>query len=906
MKPSKLLGLAGGFALAGLAAGWPPPAWAQAGEIALPPPVLEEVVVQGRLRTSAEALMDERMNDDVVMDFIDADFISRVGDSTVASALQRVSGLTLVNNQFIYVRGLGERYSSTQLNGAQVPSPDLTRNVIPLDIFPTAIVQSLAVQKAYSADMPAAFGGGSIDIRTKSIPDEFTYGIDVGLGLDRQNNSKHLSYSGGGDDQWGTDDGSRALPPAISLALQEYQGRLDTQSILASLQARGVPNASPAQAQRINRELGASLNRDISITSEDDTPNYDLKGYIGSNFYLNDDWEFGFLVGGSYKRAWDDTESRAYSFGAPGQQFEVQQESTRKTDLHGNLNLGVRFTEDHTISTLSLYLRNTDDETAIRDFFNENRQKSDGLGFRDYRLTFEERDLVVNQIQGEHILGYATRDKLPKWRILEWLKSKLPEEAKITWKYSEARARTQIPNEVNVGAVTQTDPATGQVLTSAVDLDTRVAIFKFTDLEDKVENGGWSWLLPFATSNSYVELSGGYDWARKVRFYAQQQFSLGMFAVADDSILSGRLSEVFSDTNILSSSNDFVFGVPGANNQSYIAGTTTDALFGKLDWTYKDTWRLMVGLRKEDYNQVALDWNVNGHTLAAPQVTTDLAELQEAVFKADEYYPSVALTYMTEWWAEVFQLRISYSETVVRPDLREITDSGYIDPITDALVLGQPGIIPSDISNYDLRAEWFFDSADNLTLSFYYKDIKNPIEFFEAAASDTNVAREIINASEGKVYGVEIEGFKSLSFLGAWAEAFFIQGNLTLQDSEIVAGPQADAPTSPIREMSGASAYVVNTILGYDSFNSLHAATLSYNLFGERLFVAGRNGAPDGYEQPFHSLDLTYTWYPTDLITLKVRFRNLLDETISIERDGTETFQEKPGQTFALNFKWDF
>ena len=128
---------------------------------------MEEVVVQARLLSGAEALMDERMNDDVVTDIIGADFISRVGDTTVAAVLRRVSGVSLVGDKFIYVRGLGERYSSSSLNGATIPSPDLTRNVIPLDIFPTAIVQSLSVQKSYSADRPASFGGGSIDIRTK-------------------------------------------------------------------------------------------------------------------------------------------------------------------------------------------------------------------------------------------------------------------------------------------------------------------------------------------------------------------------------------------------------------------------------------------------------------------------------------------------------------------------------------------------------------------------------------------------------------------------------------------------------------------------------------------------------------------------------------------------------------------
>ena len=142
----------------------------------------EEIVVLGRLLNSAQRLMDERQNDEVVADVMGDETIARTGDSTVAVALRRMPGLTLVNDKFIYVRGLGERYSSTLLNGATVPSPDLTRNVVPLDVFPTSIVESLRVQKSYSADMPAAFGGGAVDIRTKGIPSHFTYSLE-GLSL---------------------------------------------------------------------------------------------------------------------------------------------------------------------------------------------------------------------------------------------------------------------------------------------------------------------------------------------------------------------------------------------------------------------------------------------------------------------------------------------------------------------------------------------------------------------------------------------------------------------------------------------------------------------------------------------------------------------------------------------------
>ena len=183
---------------------------------------IEEIVTIGRLRSTALDVVGARLEQDVVSDFLGAEAISRVGDSTVSLALRRVPGLTLVNDQFIYVRGLGERYSSVQLNGAQVPSPDLTRNVIPLDIFPTEIIDALSVQKGYSPEVPAAFGGGNVNIMTRGIPNGPVLNIEIGSGMNSDSNDDGLTYPGGGDDGLGTDDGTRAFPEELKAGLQTY------------------------------------------------------------------------------------------------------------------------------------------------------------------------------------------------------------------------------------------------------------------------------------------------------------------------------------------------------------------------------------------------------------------------------------------------------------------------------------------------------------------------------------------------------------------------------------------------------------------------------------------------------------------------------------------------------------
>jgi len=869
---------------------------------------IEEVVVTGRFISSSQQLVNERMSDAFATDLLGADTIARLGDTTVGAALRRVPGITLVADKYVYIRGLGERYSTSSLGGAQIPSPDLTRNVIPLDVFPTSVVESLRVQKSWSPEMPANFGGGAVDIRTKGIPDGFTLSFEAGSGVNSEASGSGLTYPGGSNDNWGTDDGSRALSTDLLGAINAFQGQIGVQSLLSSLQVQD-PSATLADAQQLNRSLGLELNRSFVPQEKSLPADVALRGSIGNNWLLNEDWEFGAIVGGSYQTDWRKTIAYARNFNFPEQRTDTEEETTQAVTMAGTASFGLKFTDDHEIETTTLWLRNTDDETAVTDFFNENREKSDGLGWRNYRFQFEERSMLTNQVRGSHYLGDATRERLPEFlnTLIAWA----PTETEITWFWSDSEAQTDIPNQLQIASQTTTDPVTGAVLKEAVALTSQAADFRFTDLDDEVQNYGWAASVPFETRRSLVELKAGWQHARKARTYRQSQFSLGALNVGDTETLRLPLDQVFSAAVIMDPANNFVFDRQGTNNESYIAATMTDAVFGMVDWTLDDSWRLAVGARWEDYRQASVNWNPFGYSERDPQVSTDPAVLEAGTFAKDEIYPSAAITYMSDLWAVNFQLRFGWSETAVRPDLREITGSSYIDPITGDLTRGNTGVVPSGVTNFDIRGEWFFGNGDNLTVTLFRKDIDKPIEFFESPASDTTIAREILNANEATVEGVEVEFLKELGFLGGPFDTLFLQGNVTLQDSELVcdAGAQdfaceANAPTNPTRSLSGASDYVANLMLGFDAPNARHTASVMYNVFGERLYVAGRNGAPDGYEQPFHSLDMTYFWYPTDTMTLRLKAQNILSETVTIEREGIVVFEEDPGTTLSVSFTW--
>lgn len=907
-------------AVAATLAFWQASALAQEEQQPSPPPMaeplIEEVVVMGRAVSATQELINERLSDANVIDTLGAETIARLGDSTVGAVLRRLPGLTLVNDQFVYIRGLGERYSYSLLNGAQIPSPDLTRNVIPLDIFPTAIVQSIRVQKAWSPNLPANFGGGNVDIRTIGIPDGFVFNFELGSGYNDLNDEDGLTYRGGGDDNIGTDDGTRALSQQLLNGVAQFQGQLGVQDILVQLQ-RQDPTATLADAELANRQLGAQLNRSANATAKDMPFDINAKFGIGNSWDLNNDWTVGGIFGATYTNQWRQQTAIARNFIFPEERTDTERETTHSVNISGNGAFGAKYLEDHEVVASYLWLRNTDDETAVSDFFNENRQKSDGLGFRGYRFEFEEREMNTLQFQGTHFLGVDTREK---FGFIDSLLGWAPEETKISWYYSDSESQTSIPNRATVSAATVTDPATGEVLSETISLDSQAANYRFTDLDDEVQDWGWSMDLPLETDRSYVVLSGGWSRAQKARTYRQFEFSLGALDVADPNILVGPLDDVFSDQNILDPANNFVFDQQGTNQESYLAATMTDAVFGSVDWTLDDTWRIAVGARWEDYKQAAIEWNPVGFTLQDPQINLcNLIDPCDVVtnpdnnrnfdsnvgFQQDDIFPAASFTYMGEMWgADTFQLRFGWSETAVRPDLREITAASYIDPITDDLTRGNPGVTPADVTNFDLRGEWFFGNGDNFTITAFYKDLQNPIEFFESAVSDTKTAREIVNADSAEVQGVEVEFLKELGFLAGPLEGLFIQANATFQDTELVAGPNADAPTNPVRPLAGASDWMTNVVLGYDSPNARHTASLIFNTFGERLYVAGRNGAPDSFEQPFNSLDFTYSFFPTDTLTLKFKAVNMLGDEIEIERQGVTSFFEDPGRGISFSVQY--
>ncbi|WP_286266108.1 TonB-dependent receptor domain-containing protein [Thalassotalea atypica] len=851
---------------------------------------IEEVVVKvSRLKGTASAVIEERKNQAFVADILGAEQISRTGDSDAAAALRRVTGLTLVDGKFIYVRGLGERYSSTQLNGAAVPSPDPTRTVIPLDLFPSSIIESLSVQKSYSPSMPAHFGGGNVDIRLKSIPTDFLFNIAGNIGGSSENSNNGLSYEGGDDDWYGIDDGTREAPSALKQLWRNY-------------------NNVGELSQEDNRAIAADLYKDYDPKSENPDPDFGLDLTVGNRFEVAD-FRYGFLTALSYDNEWqvsEEYEGQDYVLQPSGEYdlvrgFDDVVSTEHSVRWSGMFNFGVEYMRDHKIDFSSTILHDTRDQIKEKFGNTNNVLISDGLRVRDVEVAYEERELIVNQVRGQH--------NFPDYWFIG-----------VDWKYSDSRSNRYAPGNISTRYILADENEDGIFDVqneSSLRNATTASRYTFQDLDDDVENAGFNVSLPLTFDTTEIELKTGADYIEKTREAFARRIDVNTLAFNNLDLTGYEMNEILNDDVVLNhplTGSERLIRDTSVAGDDYLSAQKIDAYYFEADFFFDNTWRVSGGVRWEDFRQVVapLDPATGQFDIPANPTEEDLAEL---AFQEDDVFGALALTYILD---DTMQFRASYGETAIRPDIREVAPATYIDPLTEFPIGGTPSVRSTRIKNYDLRWEWYLDTGENVSVGLFYKDMEDPIESVQSPAQDGPPLIRIANAEEGEVYGIEVEFMKDFAFIGPFlgmdGNDFFMSGNVTLSDSEINIDTQSVVDqtgvsttiTNPSRRMTGHSEYVINLNLGYDHPNGNHTATLAYNVFGERIIIPGIDEKDDAYEQPFHSLDLVYTYYPTFATTLKLKVQNILDETKEIEFEDTLLRSETRGIGFDLSFKWEF
>jgi outer membrane receptor protein involved in Fe transport len=815
---------------------------------------------------SVQSLLLERQRGIASGDSVGRAEITKANDRTAAEAAKRVVGANIEGSRFLFVRGLGERYTNALLDGFPLPSPEPDRQAVPLDLFPSQILDSLTVVKTFSPDVPGDFAGGSVRIATRRIPNKLTLAGSVSVGFNTEATfSNALTHAGGGLDFLGIDDGTRALPTDIPSTkvvrgVEQEDGTIITRDEIAAF---GREMNTPLSARR---SLGA--------------PNLSVNAVAADSFSLGDWGKLGIMGALVYDRRLERVvEAKLRTYGrAVGEESDSVRllndlELERATQLvswGGLFGTTLELGEDHRLGLTGLYTRAADISTSVLSGRHEERASS----LAEERLTFVSRQLAFGDITGHHRFKEANGLELDYGLGLARATREQPDTRGATYQYDATQNVFAFEDDSTSGSHFFSEQ--GETTVSGM-VDITVPLLKRQEVA-KIKTG------------AAFNLRDREFLARRFRFRPDRKNGAEGFDLCPGASFSLDCPDkLFTDANIDSRALELEENT--GDNDGYNAGLQVVSTYVMLDTRPLPHWRLTLGPRLE----------VSSQDITSFDPVDSTQEAKENVLEDLQLLPAALLTYTPIPKAN---LRLSVTRTVARPQLRELAPFGFVDYFGGRETRGNPEIVNTSIVNADTRFEFFPTSREVIAVSAFYKQFENPIEQVIQASSGTAGVVTFDNAPSGNLFGIELEARKSLDFLSEALRPLSIISNVTLAHSSVqLDAERAILLTSKSRPLSQQAPFIVNVALDFDYEPWGTRARLLYNVVGQRLTQVGRNGIPDIYELPRHVLDLTVGQKLGQFVELRGSASNLLDwPTVREHKTGNGDITEefKTGTTFSL------
>ena len=857
-------------------------------------PQIEEVFVLGKF------IPDEKRDTSEIANVLDVEDLSRLGEASVGVSLSRVTGLSLVNGKYVYVRGLGERYSSTLLNGTRISSPVPFQKTVPLDIVPNKIVRSLLVQKTYSAQYPGDFSGGVIDIRTRRTPEDNFANVKLSAGGNSETtNGDGIFYSGGALDNWGRDDGTRAIPLNIQ-----------------ALGSEAFEASEPAE----RAALGASFYNNWDLFEKRMPPNYTGEVEAGRRVPFGQDSALGFIASLRYSNRWLNrfTDFRRYEFtginGGSRQTVGYRQMTTRQVlNLSAFATLGYEIDANQAINLTYTLMRQSEDETQQNSGLTSEDDVTSGTLARSLRFQWTENEIETWQLSGEHVFPDFNAAELT-WRVVDgsaWRDS--PDTR--TYTYSQNRRGL-------LEVVTPSRQAEGD-LREVFQAPER----HYARLDDELQDYGVDFKLPFYAASADIVLAGGLGYYQRARDSEDRLFRFDLGTRAPDFVPTMVPSQLFARENFAEgyvNVRDFSAGAANASGIFPFAKSAEEvaAYYARFDAQITDRLRLQGGLRFEEVELSADAWGGNTAAGGPNSVRQRYEDLLPSLSATYEFIPNM-------------QLRLAWSETVNRPSLLEITGTTIRNPQNFQLYRGNVFLQPAELSNFDLRWEWYFGSADSMSLGLFYKDFKDPIEQGKVQAQ--NDIFTWFNAEAATLQGLEYDFRKALRLADwfgidsegwdeSWLNRFTLSANVSYIDSKVVLlGDGKTAADVPItggrniavlnareRPLSGQSDLLGNVLLSYEDTDRGLVASLAYNYQGEYIALVGSLNDPDVMQAGRGRVDLLLRWtvdrfdWIGNSFELELKAANLFNEPLNWTQGG-QTFEKYDlGVTYSAGLRLNF
>lgn len=794
---------------------------------------LGSVTVIGRRRSDNETgiVAGMRLANSVTVGISGAQ-IAKTSDSDAAEAVKRIPGISLIDNRFIIVRGLSQRYNNVWINNGGVPSSESDGRAFSFDIIPSGNIDNIVIAKSYSADLPGDFCGGFIKISTKGMPDKSSFQISVGTGVNSRTHFRDMRMGSGSRTDWmGFDLSKRPL-------------------------GSGIPEnlGSVTDNSRMDDIIKTDFNNDWSIKTFRPLPDIKLSGLWNSR--INS--KLGMILSLGYNntnKTLTDIVNRRYGV------YNASDDSPAlEKDYHDN-----QYTNDVKANLMNNWVWDVSNTGRIefRNLVNvigRNRlTERYGLSTvsgeyyeNQTEILYSSRFTYTGQLAGTHSLGDNTSNT-------------------IDWNTTYSYANKEEPDRriiKNIGNV-PTDRVAKSDLASYNDQITRY----YQRLDDNIASAALNYKKNFTEGNFMPVLKTGIYGEYRSHVYTPREF-----VYRNDRLPYDQRSEYIylpfeqmMDKKWLGT--DKVY-VDETSRKSNAYDGTYSVTAGYVTAT------LPVGRFNIDPGVRAEMWDMSITYDRSMSPTTEL-------ITRNDYYklsilPALNVAYN---FNRKHLIRASYGRTVNRPEFREVSPAVFYDFDLFAEVQGNPDLKMATIDNYDLRYEIYPASGEMISVGAFYKQFQNPIEWnFIDMGGSYRYSYE--NAKSAYVAGAEVDIRKSLDFIGVPQLSVVFNGALVASKVKFSDNGLVKEKDRPLQ---GQSPYIVNAGLYYTGEKSGLSASLLYNVIGKRIIGVGKTisidgdsnfDVPDAYEMPNNMLDATIGKRFGERVDLKFGVKNILNQAV--------------------------
>jgi len=805
-----------------------------------------EVVAKAE-QTGEVAILESRRQAPVVSDSISAEEIRKTPDSSAAGVVERLTGVTLLGDKYVFVRGLGERYSGTTINGSTLPTTETEKRVVPLDLFPAKLLDNVNVVKTYTPDKPGDFGSGIVEMTTTQFPSAASLKVTVGSAYNSGTTGNSFRRYAGGLDRYGR--GGQEMPSSIPADFLKRRSALDPSGF------------TPAELETFGEAMVGHWTGD-TISSA--SPSTDFALTYGNTF-----GRLGVVMSAVSNHGFDivDEEQRFFGVDATNSETLVPindyslatSKESANTGFVGNFSL--RLTDNNRVFLNSVLTRDASAEDRVQ----EGLQSASGGDIRDYRVRYQLEQVLSTRLRGEHNLHGPGIGSLVEWSV--------------------AHSTASNDSDLRENIYRESDPGIFQLQTGFAESGK----MEFFGLDDKIDQAGLSYTYFFATENGAYSgsLKGGIDHLERTRDFGARRFRFTA-AGSLNIDLTKTPDEIFVPANI--GPNGFELREITGVNDAYDADHTIDAAYAMADATF-GKWRFIGGARYESSDQRVTTFN-----------PFDTKSGVDAINESNDVLPSLNVVYQLQ---PRTNLRFGYGRSLNRPEFRELSPFTFIEVAGGRSVAGNPELKQATLDSYDVRWETFPSNGEVIAASAFYKKISQPIERIVQPTTDFRTS--FVNADAATLYGIELEFRRSLEALLPSLEHWSVNVNYAYIQSDVTVGEhQFSVVTNTDRPLEGQSDQVANVALQFlqPQWGTMFRVLGGYN--GERLTEVGAFGLPDIYESSYLSLDVVLSQSLSFAKGLEVKLAgsNLLDEKREFTQGGQLQRRFDPGRKVSLSLSY--